>query len=120
MKLSRLPYEPSALIDFFQDGLEAVGAVCDRTWHDRLQLIAEGPSARLWNPEGSLHETELHFIPPGDPAPRDAEREVFPGCPLTFRLAEELRPRPVLIERGALQPFDTLRPPGPDVAEKLW
>jgi hypothetical protein len=120
MKLARLPHNPSALLEFFQEGLEALGAVCERSWHDRLQVVAEGPSARLWNPEGALLDTELHFLPPEDPSPRMAEKEVFPGCPLTFRLAGELRANPLPLERGVLQPFGTPKPPTLEVAEKLW
>jgi hypothetical protein len=120
MKLARLPHDPSTLIDFFQEGLETLGAVCERTWHDRLQLVAEGPAARLWNPDGALFETELHFLPPNDPAPRLADKEIFPGCPLTFRLAEELRTAPLPLERGVLKPFDAPKPPTSEVAEKLW
>jgi hypothetical protein len=120
MKLARLANTPSALIDFYQEGLEALGAVCERTWHDRLQLVAEGPAARLWNPEGPLLETEIHFVPLEDTAPRQADKEVFPGCPLTFKLAEELHLHPLPLERAVVQPFEPPKPPAPDVAEKLW
>jgi len=87
MKLNRLAYEPSALVDFYEEGLSALGALCERTWHDRLEIVAEGQAARLWNPEGALHEIELAFASSDAAAARDAAREVFPGCPLTFRLA---------------------------------
>jgi hypothetical protein len=120
VKLARLTNTPSALLDFYQEGLEALGAVCERTWHDRLQLVAEGPAARLWDPKGALLETELHFVPLEDSAPRQADREVFAGCPLTFRLAEELRSTPLPFERGVLEPVEPPKPPAPEVAEKLW
>ncbi len=120
MKLARLTNTPSALIDFYQEGLEALGAVCERTWHDRLHLVAEGPAARLWDPQGALLEREIHFVAPEDTGPRQADREVFPGCPLTFKLAEELRPHPLTLERGVVQPFEASKPPALDVAEKLW
>jgi hypothetical protein len=120
MKLARVSNTPAALADFFQEGLEALGAVCERTWHDRLQLVAEGPAARLWNAEGALLEREIHFIAPEETGARKADEEVFPGCPLTFRLAEELRPRPLPLERAVLQTSDPNKPPAPDVAEKLW
>ncbi len=51
---------------------------------------------------------------------RDAAREVFPGCPLTFRLAEALRPAPLPLERVALAGEGPDRPPDEAVAEKLW
>jgi hypothetical protein len=120
MKLARLPHEPAALVDFFQQGLERLGAVCERTWYDRLQLVAESAAARLWNSDGALCETDLHFVAAEDAAPRDAANEVFPGCPLTFRLAETLRPSPLPLERAVLEATGPSGPASNDVAEKLW
>jgi hypothetical protein len=120
MQLARLPHDPGALLDFFQQGLEHLGAVCERTWHDRLQLVAEGAAARLWNADGALHEAHLHFVAAAETAPRDAAKEVFPGCPLTFRLAETLRPSPLPLERAVLEATGPSGPPSNDVAEKLW
>ncbi len=119
MKLERFPHDSSALADFYEEGLTTLGALCERAWHDRLQAVAEGTAARLWNSDGAFYETELHF-PPADSAPRDATREVFPGCPLTFRLADSLRPSPLPLERATLGESISARPPAPDVAEKLW
>ncbi len=120
MKLERLAYKPAALVDFYEESFGALGGLCERTWHDRLEIVAEGRPAKLWNPEGSLHEIELTFAPADAAAARDAAREVFPGCPLTFQLAESLCPRPLALERVVLGAEATSRPPGPDVAEKLW
>ena len=120
MKLPRLPHEPAALVDFYQAALEQLGALCERTWFDRLQIVAEGPAARLWKPDGLLHEVELHFPAPDSVAPRDAEREVFPSCPLTFQLTETLRPQPLPLERVVLAGESQPRPPDAAVAEKLW
>jgi hypothetical protein len=120
MKLAKLPCEPGALVEFFEDGLAALGALCERTWHDRLQIVAEGAAARLWNDNGELSEREIHFPAPDQAAPRDAEREVFPGCPLTFRLAETLHGNSVELQRAVLQPDDKSRAPAADVAERLW
>lgn len=119
MKLSRLPHEPAAVLEFYQESLEHLGAICERTWHDRLQLVAEGAGAKLWNDDGTLHEVELHFPPADDTAPRNAATEIFPGSPLTFRLAETLRPAPLPIERVVLT-TDSERPPASEVAQKLW
>lgn len=119
MNLSRLPHEPRALADFYHEALEHAGAVCERTWFDRLQLVAEGRAAQLWNDDGALHETELHFPESDHTAPREAAREVFPGCPLTFRLAELLLPTPLTLERAYLA-NDRPEPPTRDVAERLW
>src|SRR5512135_931580 len=102
MKLDRLAYDPSALVNFYEEGLAALGGLCERTWHDRLEVVAEGSAAKLWSPDGSLHEIELAFAPADATAARDAGREVFPGCPLTFHLAETLRPAPLPLERVAL------------------
>ena len=120
MKLDRLSYDPSALVNFYEEGLAALGALCERTWHDRLEIVAEGEPAKLWNPGGSLHEIELAFAPADATAARDAGREVFPGCPLTFRLAETLRPSPLPLERVALASELGAHAPEPAVAEKLW
>lgn len=120
MKLARLSHDPAALLDFFNDGLSSLGAVCERSWHDRLQLVAEGPPATLFQPDGALIERELHFLPAEHTGPRQAGTEVFPGCPLTFHLAELLRPVPLPLERAVLKPFDQGKPPAPEMAEKLW
>src|SRR5271165_4292844 len=120
MKLNRLNHDPAALLEFYEEGLSALGALCERTWHDRLEVVAEGRSAALWNPDGALHEVELHFAPADATSARDASREVFPGCPLTFQLAETLRPMPLALERFILAEDISSRPPDPAVAEKLW
>ena len=120
MKLDRATHEPGRLLEFYEDGLSACGALCERTWHDRLEVVAEGPSATLWNPDGALHEVELHFADADATSARDADREVFPGCPLTFRLAEALRPTPLTLDRLVLSGDSAARPPDAAVAEKLW
>ena len=120
MKLERLAYEPGALVDFYEEGLGALGALCERTWHDRLEVVADGEPAKLWNAEGALHEVELQFVPADAASAREAAREVFPGCPLTFRLAEGLRPLPLALERIVLAGEGGPRPPDAAVAEKLW
>jgi len=120
VKLDRIAYDPGTSARFFEETLGALGALSERTWHDRLEVVAEGPAARLWNPTGALHEVELRFAPADATAARDAAREVFPGCPLTFRLAEALRPTPLPLERLVLAGDANGRPPAPDVAERLW
>ena len=40
MKLERLPYAPDALVDFYDEALTALGALCERTWHDHLRAVA--------------------------------------------------------------------------------
>jgi hypothetical protein len=120
MKLERLAYSPGPAADFFEETLGALGALCERTWHDRLQVIAEGRAARIWNPEGQLDEKELFFPAPDDTTPRQADHEVFPGCPLTFRLVESLANGGLVLQRAVVPLNDKLRAPAPDVAERLW
>src|SRR3974377_1066970 len=104
MKLPRLTYDPGSLVDFYEESFSSLGALCERTWHDRLDIVAEGPAAKLWNPDGTLHEIELPFAPADATSARDAAREIFPGCPLTFSLASALQPSPLPLERVVLQP----------------
>ena len=120
MKFPRLSHDPGMLIEFFEEGLTALGAVCERSWHDRLDLVAEGRAASLWNAAGDFVEKQLRFVPLDATGGRDADTEVFPGCPLTFRLAETLRGGTLQVERAALQPFDQNRPPSCDAVERLW
>jgi len=120
MRLDRLAYDPAALVDFYEQGFGSLGALCERTWHDRLDIVAEGRAAELWNPGGALHEIELHFASADASGARDSAREVFPGCPLTFRLAEALRPSPLPLERVVLAGETRAQAPDPGVTEKLW
>ncbi len=113
-------HDPSQLLKFYEQGLSALGALCERTWHDRLEVVAEGRAAALWNPQGALHEVELRFTPSDTTSARDAAREVFPGCPLTFQLAEALRPAPMALERFVLNSAGVAHPPDAAVAERLW
>src|SRR5437773_3969210 len=109
MKFPRLSHDPGMLIEFFEDGLTTLGAVCERSWHDRLELMAEGRAASLWNAAGDFVEKQLCFVALDAAGGRDAETEVFPGCPLTFRLAETLLGGSLQVERAALHPFDHAR-----------
>jgi len=121
VKLARIQHDPFALAEFYGDALGALGALCERTWHDRLCVVADGRSARLWNDQGDLHEVELQFAATEANTPRDAAREVFPGCPLTFRIAEALVAQPLALERAALQSREARRqPPATEVAARLW
>ncbi len=122
MKLDRLAYDPAAVLDFYQDALGSLGALCDRTWHDRLEIVTDGRAATLFNAGGELHSAELQFAPADAAAARDASREVFPGSPLTFRLAEYLRPIPLPLERVVLASSDSegSAPPDSAVLERLW
>ena len=61
MTLERAPHNLGELLEFYEDGLSALGGLCERTWHDRLEVVAAGRAARLWNSDGALHEIELQF-----------------------------------------------------------
>lgn len=120
MKLARLGYDQGALAEFYQEAIERLGGLCERTWYDHLRVVAEGVAAKPWNSDGALLDTELVFSAPETHAPKDPTVEVFPGCPLTFRLVDLLRPEPIPFERVLLGSSGKLTPPTPDVAEKLW
>lgn len=122
MQHPRLQHEPRALSEFFDEALSTLGALCDKSWHDQLDVVAEGPAARLWREDGALHETRLRFLAADAlkaGTPSQAATEVFPGCPLTFRLAETLRPNPLVLERAVMD-ASTARAPDDDVLERLW
>lgn len=120
MKIPRLEYEANSTLVFYEESLSALGALTERTWHDRLEVVAEGPVARLWNEDGALHQQELLFASADATASRDAHREVFPGCPLTFRLFEALRPSPLVLEKVVLSLDAGAQVPDRGVLEKLW
>ena len=120
MKIPRLDYDPTSALAFFEESFSALGALSERTWHDRLEVVAEGLAARVWNPDGSLHEQEIVFASADAVGARDANREVFPGCPLTFRLFEALRPVPLALDKVVLDPGLPNHAPDRSVLEKLW
>ena len=91
MNRSKLKSDPALLIDFFEDSLNRLGAVTERSWHDQLYLLADGPAARIWTDEGNIHETAIRFPHPDSEGEREAKTEVFPGCPLIFKLVEVFR-----------------------------
>src|ERR1041384_8040617 len=119
MRIPRLDYDPASALAFFEKSLSSLGALCERTWHDRLEVAAEARPATLWNEQGALHVQELLFAPADTTVARDAGSEVFPGCPLTFRLAELLRPASLVLEKLVLG--DSVQQlPEKAVLEKLW
>jgi len=121
VKLDRLPPDPGALATFYTDALTSLGAVVERSWYDQIDVLAEGEAARVWNDSGNLHQAELRFPAPDETRLRDASREVFPGCPTTFRLTELLNPQPPILRRAVLEPDRTARqPPSDEVAARTW
>jgi hypothetical protein len=120
MRIPRLDYDPASALAFYEESLSAMGALCERTWHDRLGVLAEARPAKLWNEDGALYEQELVFASADVSVARDARREVFPGCPLTFRLFELLRPVPLTLEKVVLRPAPQHHALDQTVLEKLW
>lgn len=120
MKIPKLDYDSASALAFYEESLAVLGALTERTWHDRLEVIAEGPPARLWNENGALHQQELLFAAADATGARDAQREVFPGCPLTFRLFEAIRPAPLVLEKAVLGLNRQKHIPDRAVMEKLW
>jgi hypothetical protein len=120
MKFPKIPPRPEYLIDFFEEGLSSLGAVCERSWHDRLEVLAEGEAARLWRNEGDLFSGELHFLDGSLPEAGNPETDVFPGCPLTFQLVEALWAHHVVHSRACLSTGAVMKAPAQDVAQKLW
>lgn len=121
MKLTRLSAAPGPLLEFVEQGLERLGAACERTWHDRLEVVAEGAAARLWRDDAGLHEIELHFPEVNATGPRDATRQVFVGGPLTFRLVDLLWQQHGREARLCLGPsLAGDAPPATPIAAKVW
>lgn len=107
------------MADFFEQGLARLGAICERTWHDRLELLAEGAAARLWSAGEELQALELHF--PETAGPLHAAIDIFPGCPLTFRLAEILwQQLPNECKIAIAGPSEGQHAPAAEVAHKTW
>ena len=111
MKIEKVAPTPQVLMEFTAEGLQRLGALCERTWHDRLQVVADGLAAAVLGRPGELVETELRF--PEGTAP-DPIRDVFPGCPLVFRMAEELWKQMPRVFRAVL-PGASGKPPPEDV-----
>ena len=120
MRIPRLDYDPTSALVFYEESLSSLGALTERSWHDRLEVIAEGRAAKLWNEDGALHQQELLFASADATGARDAHQEVFPGCPMTFRLLEALRPTPIEVEKVSLALTAQERAPDKAVLEKLW
>ena len=59
MKLNRATHDPGQLLEFYEEGLTALGALCERTWHDRLEVVAEGRRDELDAFRAALHDAGL-------------------------------------------------------------
>jgi hypothetical protein len=107
-------------MEFFEEGLDSLGAICERSWHDRLEVLAEGDAAHLWRNDDELFSGGLRFRDAGSPDADGADTEVFPGCPLTFRLVEALWRRHLAHSRVCLSADIGAKAPSNQVADKLW
>jgi hypothetical protein len=47
MKFSRIKTGSEQLVEFCEETLHSFGAVCERSWYDRLEVLAEGETAHL-------------------------------------------------------------------------
>jgi hypothetical protein len=120
MKIPKIPPRAERWRDFFEEGLLSLGAVCERSWYDRLEILAEGEAARLWQKESDSFSGELTFRDAGSAETSNPEMEVFPGCPLTFQLVEALWRRLVPHSRVCLSAGIGGKAPTTEVAAKLW
>jgi hypothetical protein len=120
MKLDRISYSPGAALEFFEEALGSLGALCERTWHDRLEVVAEHRAAKLWNSDGRIHSTELKFAEVDSAEARNADSEVFPGCPLTFKATEALMSGQLVLDRALLDSGAHQKEPDEQIAAKLW
>jgi len=71
MRIPRLDYDPTSALVFYEESLSSLGALTERSWHDRLEVIAEGRAAKLWNEDefGNRIEYVIHRQCPSAGAP---------------------------------------------------
>jgi len=86
MKLSRIKTRSEQLVEFCEEALRSFGAVSERSWYDRLEVLAEGETAHLLQNDADFFSGELRFHEAGLSQASNTGIEVFPGCPLIFRL----------------------------------
>src|ERR1700756_2673086 len=120
MKLSRIKTGSEQLVEFCEETLRSFGAVSERSWYDRLEVLAEGETAHLLQNDADFFSGELRFHEAGLSQASNTGIEVFPGCPLIFRLVETLWRRQIPYSRVCLSTGDTPKAPANDVAERLW
>jgi len=120
MKFSRIKTRSEQLVEFCAEALHSLGAVCERSWHDRLEVLAEGETAHLLQTDADFFSGELRFHESGLSQASNTGIEVFPGCPLIFRLVETLWHRQIPHSRVCLSTGDIAKTPANDVAERLW
>jgi hypothetical protein len=120
MKFPKIPGRAEHLMEFFEEGLQSLGAICERSWHDRMEVLAESDAAHLWRDDEDLFSGELYFRDAGSPDSTNVETEVFPGCPLTFRLVEALWRQHLSHSKVCLSTEIGVKAPPNDVADKLW
>ena len=120
MKFSRIQPRGEQLMRFCEETLQTLGAICERPWHDRLEVLAEGETARLLQNDTDFYSGELYFREAGLPVPANSGIEVFPGCPLTFKLVEALWRYQVPYSKVSLSMGSDLKAPANEVAAKLW
>ena len=120
MKFSRIKTRSEQLVEFCEEALNSFGAVCERSWYDRLEVLAEGETAHLLQTDTDFFSGELRFHETGLSQASNTGIEVFPGCPLIFRLVETLWRRQIPYSRVFLSTGNIPKTPAHDVAERLW
>ena len=80
MKFSRIQPRGEQLLQFFEEGLQSLGAISERPWHNRLEVLAEGETALLLQNDSELFSGELYFHDAAGPASDIRGIQVFPGC----------------------------------------
>mgnify|MGYP000381771108 CR=1 FL=1 len=121
MILPRFDFDPGPLRELHQQALTALGADCDTPWHDRLDVLAEGAAAKIWDPSGGLVVRSMRFPPPAAPGLRNPDEEVFPGCPVSFHLAEAVWAGLSACGRAVVLPdLGGSKPPDLAVLSRLW
>jgi hypothetical protein len=120
MKFSRIQPRGEQLMQFCEETLQGLGAICERPWHDRLEVLAEGDTAQLLQNDTGLFSGELYFREAGLQVPASSGIEVFPGCPLTFRLVEALWRCQIPYSKVCLSAGSDVKAPSNEVAAKLW
>src|SRR4029077_12328265 len=120
MKFPKLPARPEHLMGFFEEGLHSLGAICERSWHDRLEVLAEGDAARLWREDEELFSGEVYLRDTSSNGTPNAQTDVFPCCQLTVRLVEALWRRYLGHSRVCLSPDISTKAASKKILNNLW
>jgi hypothetical protein len=116
MEIPRLRYDPSPLLDYYEESLSYLGSLCERTWHDRVFVVPGGAALNFWRE--NVADVDLHFRSASDSRAIDPATEVFPGSPLTFAICDAVLKGSEL-QRVTVRARDSALPDQP-FAERRW